>query len=53
MSKYALIIDDNKLVTESLKENIDWHKLDVVVTHVFYDALQIDCLLYTSDAADD
>ena len=42
MSKYALIIDDNKLVTESLKENIDWHKLDVVVTHVFYDALQIE-----------
>lgn len=45
MAKHALIIDDNILLTEALKQNIHWSSLDILVTHILYDALQVQDIL--------
>lgn len=45
MAKHALLIDDNILLTEALKQNINWNSLDTVVTHILHDALQVQDIL--------
>ncbi|HHV09809.1 MAG TPA: response regulator [Clostridiales bacterium] len=51
MGKNILIIDDNKLLTESLKQNIDWDTLGITVSHVLYDALKVKEIV-TSERVD-
>lgn len=45
MTKHALIIDDNILLAEALKQNIDWSSLDISVTHLLHDALRVQEIL--------
>ena len=51
MKRSVIIIDDNKLLADSLFTEIDWEALQAKVTHVLYDALPIEEIL-TNEKAD-
>lgn len=50
MKRKVIIIDDNKMLADSLFTGIDWESLQAKVTHVLYDALPVEDILANEKA---
>ena len=49
----VMIVDDEPIIVEGLSRSIAWEKWNCKVAATAHDGLEGNCLLYTSDAADE